>query len=334
MMIMPNTSSGKIVLCALFLSVFSLMPWLTAVTEAGTLTLGDHDNDGIPDDSDNCIVVYNPDQADADSDGVGDVCDYSEVSEGDVHISLNGGADVAYIGWENTVEIWFANGSALSAANTGLQVTYAGDFEWVIPYGNRPSPGTPVIQEEGDALDRYVTLGGLQVLPMDLENDHTSPDSILFYGFTIDPSEYMPAHPGHSLCYTFKFTLAEGQMEVPDGICFEAVFFPPAATWVFVESGGSDFPPYLNGNPTSDEVEPDAPPVCFDVVNPTYVKGDASGDQFVDIDDVVFLITYIFLQGPAPSPLVSGDANCDGSIDIDDCVYLLTYIALFGPPPC
>ncbi|MCA9525289.1 MAG: thrombospondin type 3 repeat-containing protein [Myxococcales bacterium] len=35
----------------------------------------DTDDDGIPDDEDNCVVTPNPDQADADGDGEGDVCD-------------------------------------------------------------------------------------------------------------------------------------------------------------------------------------------------------------------------------------------------------------------
>ena len=33
------------------------------------------DNDGAPDEADNCIDVANPDQADSDNDGLGDACD-------------------------------------------------------------------------------------------------------------------------------------------------------------------------------------------------------------------------------------------------------------------
>jgi hypothetical protein len=38
-------------------------------------TAGDQDNDGVCDDVDNCVGTYNPDQADTDGDGIGDICD-------------------------------------------------------------------------------------------------------------------------------------------------------------------------------------------------------------------------------------------------------------------
>jgi bacillopeptidase F len=64
-------------------------------------------------------------------------------------------------------------------------------------------------------------------------------------------------------------------------------------------------------------------------------RGDANGDGTIDIADVVFLVDYLFLNGPPPVPLLAGDANCDGVIDIGDAVYLLNYLFLDGPaPPC
>ncbi len=40
----------------------------------------DTDLDGLHDEVDNCPLVYNPDQVDADEDGLGDLCD-SDVAE-------------------------------------------------------------------------------------------------------------------------------------------------------------------------------------------------------------------------------------------------------------
>jgi hypothetical protein len=71
-----------------------------------------------------------------------------------------------------------------------------------------------------------------------------------------------------------------------------------------------------------------------------YICGDANGsggDPAVDIDDVVYLINYIFAGGPAPEPVEAGDADCSGGdvpIDIDDVVYLINYIFAGGPAPC
>jgi len=67
---------------------------------------------------------------------------------------------------------------------------------------------------------------------------------------------------------------------------------------------------------------------------PEYVCGDADGSEEVDIDDVVFLVSYIFSDGPAPDPIESGDANCTDDIDIDDVVYIVEYVFLSGPAPC
>ncbi len=61
--------------------------------------------------------------------------------------------------------------------------------------------------------------------------------------------------------------------------------------------------------------------------------GDADTSGEIDIDDVVYLIQYIFAGGPAPVPLFTGDADCSGWIDIDDVVYLINYIFGGGPEP-
>ncbi len=64
------------------------------------------------------------------------------------------------------------------------------------------------------------------------------------------------------------------------------------------------------------------------------MHGDADNNSYVDIDDAVLLIQYIFSGGPAPDPLWMGDADCNSETDIDDVVYLIEYIFSGGPAPC
>jgi hypothetical protein len=62
--------------------------------------------------------------------------------------------------------------------------------------------------------------------------------------------------------------------------------------------------------------------------------GDADGNCNINISDAVYLIAYIFADGPAPWPLLDGDANCDQAVNISDGVYLISYIFSGGPAPC
>jgi hypothetical protein len=87
---------------------------------------------------------------------------------------------------------------------------------------------------------------------------------------------------------------------------------------------------------------------CIDVSNPDqadadgddigdacdYICGDADASGEVDIDDVVYLIAFIFSGGPPPDPYESGDADCSGAVDIDDAVWLIAYIFSGGNDPC
>ncbi|TFH65732.1 MAG: hypothetical protein E4G91_01420 [Candidatus Zixiibacteriota bacterium] len=74
--------------------------------------------------------------------------------------------------------------------------------------------------------------------------------------------------------------------------------------------------------------------VHMNVVVPPPLCGDVTGENAVDISDVVALIAYIFAGGAAPIPYSSGDANCDSVVDISDAVYLIAYIFSGGQAPC
>lgn len=63
-------------------------------------------------------------------------------------------------------------------------------------------------------------------------------------------------------------------------------------------------------------------------------RGDCNGDGGIDISDVIYLINYLFIGGPAPDPVQAGDANLDGTVNIADAVYLINYLFIGGPLQC
>ncbi len=62
--------------------------------------------------------------------------------------------------------------------------------------------------------------------------------------------------------------------------------------------------------------------------------GDVDASGAVDIDDIVYLIAYVFQGGPEPLILSTGNVNCAGGADIDDVVYLINYVFSSGLAPC
>ncbi|MGB8657622.1 MAG: dockerin type I repeat-containing protein [Candidatus Zixiibacteriota bacterium] len=69
-------------------------------------------------------------------------------------------------------------------------------------------------------------------------------------------------------------------------------------------------------------------------VYPTMVNcGDASGDGIVNSGDVVYLVNYLFKNGPVPKPYQAGDATCNGIVDSGDVVFLVNYLFKGGSSP-
>jgi hypothetical protein len=62
--------------------------------------------------------------------------------------------------------------------------------------------------------------------------------------------------------------------------------------------------------------------------------GDVDCDGTASLTDVVYLVNFLFVSGPAPIPVTSGDVACDGRINIADAVYLVRFLFSGGPEPC
>jgi Bacterial Ig-like domain (group 1)/Dockerin type I domain/von Willebrand factor type A domain len=71
-----------------------------------------------------------------------------------------------------------------------------------------------------------------------------------------------------------------------------------------------------------------------DLETPPYECGDANTDFAVNVSDAVYIINYVFVGGPAPTPLYIADANCDDAVNVSDAAYVINYIFVNGPVPC
>ncbi len=64
------------------------------------------------------------------------------------------------------------------------------------------------------------------------------------------------------------------------------------------------------------------------------IRGDADNSGIVNIGDAVYLVTYVFKNGPEPKPdKGTGDANCDGTVNMEDAVFVVDYVFHGGPAP-
>jgi hypothetical protein len=66
-----------------------------------------------------------------------------------------------------------------------------------------------------------------------------------------------------------------------------------------------------------------------------YLVGDCNRDRRFEVSDVIWLLNWIFLEGPPPVPVYSGDFNCvDRISNIVDAARMVNYIFNHGPGPC
>ncbi|MCP4568495.1 MAG: hypothetical protein GY841_13035 [FCB group bacterium] len=61
--------------------------------------------------------------------------------------------------------------------------------------------------------------------------------------------------------------------------------------------------------------------------------GDANADGAINVGDAVFMINYVFKNGPPPEFDEEGDANCDYALNVGDAVFLINYVFKGGPAP-
>ncbi|MDF1544956.1 MAG: dockerin type I repeat-containing protein, partial [bacterium] len=61
--------------------------------------------------------------------------------------------------------------------------------------------------------------------------------------------------------------------------------------------------------------------------------GDVNNDGTIGINDITYLVNWLYMGGAAPPVMANADPNGDCCIDIDDIVYLIDFVYKGGPPP-
>jgi hypothetical protein len=118
-----------------------------------------------------------------------------------------------------------------------------------------------------------------------------------------------------------RVLLATYMFDVEDTmtICVDSCFWPPASRLMFCSSDAESYIPRHNL------------PYYFSISYPS--KGDVNASGIVEVGDVVYLLNYLFHNGPSPPNLEIGDVNCDGGVDGGDVVFLISYLFRGGPEP-
>jgi len=290
----------------------------------------DDDGDAVGDSCDNCLVVYNPDQEDSDADLVGDSCDICPEHQLDDCCNPTEGNDAPVLtsATEITVEpghvdlLYTPTATDANCDATEILFSFENYPSWCLVVGDtiNGSASCTDLDTSFTVIASDGTLADTSVVAVTVDHSNVAP--------AITPTGDVSLHNGESWSY-YPETID------PDDL-FHTITYDSYPAWCSISNdsiGGTV--PEVHVYDTVIVVVSDfcgADTLEFELA--TFVCGDANGSSMVDIDDVVFLINYIFAGGTEPVPYESGDANCAGGVDIDDVVYLISYIFSGGNPPC
>lgn len=160
-------------------------------------------------------------------------------------------------------------------------------------------------------------------LILDVMTSSTNPDSNWFRLalFPTSPTNRWWWEGERVLLATMTFKIQDTMT-----ICIDTTFWPPNSHVNFWRQDSKGYTPRSN-LPNCIHVDgwhPKCCPFC-------HGAGDANWDWMVDIGDVIYVINYLFIDGPSPLYCDCADVNCDEIIDIGDVVSYINYLFMSGP---
>ena len=99
--------------------------------------------------------------------------------------------------------------------------------------------------------------------------------------------------------------------------------------------GDVDNCPTVYNPDQTDTDEDDIGDACAAMFMCVGIRGNVDADHSdeINISDLVFLVDFMFIHGPAPPVFEEADMDATGEIDIADLVLLVEYMFTGGPPP-
>ncbi|NIP42079.1 MAG: hypothetical protein GWO41_00500 [candidate division Zixibacteria bacterium] len=74
--------------------------------------------------------------------------------------------------------------------------------------------------------------------------------------------------------------------------------------------------------------------ICFEWNTGWGMCGDVNDDSYSNVSDAVYIINYVFIDGPPPYPnYACGDVNEDYTVNISDAIYIINFVFVGGSPP-
>ena len=68
-------------------------------------------------------------------------------------------------------------------------------------------------------------------------------------------------------------------------------------------------------------------------VQSVYLRGDTDANGLYTLNDVVYLSSFIFREGPSPHPVETADVDGSGAVNVSDVVYMVNFLYNAGPRP-
>jgi len=283
----------------------------------------DKEGDGIGDVCDNCPDDYNPDQVNSDTDTLGNDCDNCDLV--DNNDQLNSDTDTLGNACDNCDQV--NNDDQANSDTDSL-----GDACDNCPTIANPLQEDTDLDSLGDSCDNCIYVYNPDQADTDLDGFGDSCDNCLL---TYNPDQIDTDLDGFGDSCDNCPTVANLDQEDTDAdgigdscdVCTDTD-----------EDGYGDGLPYdtcaLDNCP--DTANPDQTDTDGDGVGDACCcvsRGDADHGGAINVADPTYLTDYLFFSGPAPPCPEEGDADGNGSINVADPTYLTDYLFFEGPAP-